>query len=107
MGAVLLQVDVAGLDRPVAYSSKKLNKHQKEALGLVLAIKHFEVYLSHSGWEVTVYTDHNLLLFQARSKTSNPRVFQWALVLQPFSLVMQHVAGKNNVLACLPVGEPN
>ena len=117
VGAVLLQVDTAGLDRPVAYYSKKLNKHQKaystiekEALGLVLAIKHFEVYVSHSGREVVVYTDHNPLTFLAKFKTSNPRVFRWALVLQPYSLVVQHVAGKNNVLADalsrMPVGEP-
>lgn len=117
VGAVLLQADAAGIDRPVAYFSKKLNKHQKvystiekEALGLVLAVKHFEVYVSHSGQEVVVYTDHNPLAFLAKFKTSSPRVFRWALVLQPYSLVVQHVAGKNNILADtlsrMPVGEP-
>lgn len=54
-GGVLLQENTAGLDRPVAYFSRKLNKQRvyptikKEALGLVLVVKHFEVYVSHSG----------------------------------------------------------
>lgn len=117
VGAVLIQADEAGLDRPVAYFSRKLNKHQraystieKEALGLVLAVKHLEVYVSHSGREVVVYTDHNPLSFLAKFKMSNSRVFRWALVLQPYSLVIQHVAGKDNILADalsrMPVGEP-
>ena len=106
VGAVLLQSDENGLDRPVAYFSRKLNVHQraystieKEALGLVLAVRHFEVYVSHAGREVEVYTDHNPLAFLARFQTSNQRVFRWALVLQPYSLVVRHVAGKDNILA--------
>ena len=116
VGAVLLQVDEQGLDRPVAYFSKKLNRHQKryatiekEALGLVLAVKHFEVYVSQGGREVEVLTDHNPLAFLARYQTANNRVFRWALVLQPYNLVVRHVAGKNNILADtlsrMPVGE--
>lgn len=51
VGVVLFQTDGAGLDRPVAYFSKKLSKHQKanltigkEILGLVLEVRHIEVY---------------------------------------------------------------
>ncbi|KAL2102623.1 hypothetical protein ACEWY4_001791 [Coilia grayii] len=105
IGAVLLQSDEQGLDRPVAYFSKKLNQHQraystieKEALALVLAVRHFEIYVS-SGGEVLVLTDHNPLTFIAKFKSSNARVFRWSLVLQPYNLVVQHVAGKDNVIA--------
>lgn len=56
IGAVLLQADSAGVDKPVAYFSKKLNKHQKgystvekETLALVLAVQHFELYLAGGG----------------------------------------------------------
>ena len=70
----------------------------KEALGLVIAVKHFEVYVSHSGWEVEVYTDHNPLVFLARFQTANPRVLRWALASQPYSLVVRHVARKDNIL---------
>lgn len=66
--------------------------------------------MSHSGQEVVVYADHNPLVFLAKLKTSNPRVFRWALVLQPYSLVVLDMAGKENALADalshIPVVEP-
>lgn len=106
VGAVLLQEDGSGVDRPVAYFSKKLNRHQrmyttveKEALALVLAIQHFEIYVSNGVREVKVYTDHNPLTFLEKFKTKNQRIFRWGLVLQPYNLAIEHVAGKNNVIA--------
>ncbi|XP_030839510.1 uncharacterized protein LOC763830 [Strongylocentrotus purpuratus] len=55
VGAVLLQMDDMGLLKPISYFSKKLNPHQrrystieKECLGLVLAVQHFDVYISNS-----------------------------------------------------------
>lgn len=71
-------------------------------LGLVLSVKHFEVYVSHAGCEVDVYTDHNPLVFLFSSscfQTANPKVFRWALALQPYNLVVRHVSGKDNILA--------
>ncbi|KAL2089275.1 hypothetical protein ACEWY4_013963 [Coilia grayii] len=106
VGAVLLQTDSAGVDKPVAYFSKKLNKHQKgystvekEALALVLAVQHFEVYLAGGGGDVSVFTDHNPLTFLAKFKGSNQRIFRWSLVLQPYSLVIYHLPGRDNVIA--------
>lgn len=105
VGAVLLQSDASGVDKPVAYFSKKLNVHQKaystiekEALALVLAVEHFEVYLSGGG-EVIVYTDHNPLTFLAKFRGSNQRVFRWGLALQPYSLVVKHLARRDNIIA--------
>lgn len=53
VGAVLLQLDASGIEKPVAYFSKKLDVHQKVystiekgALALILAVQDFEVYLS-------------------------------------------------------------
>lgn len=106
VGAVLLQADASGVEKPVAYYSKKLNKHQraystveKEALGLVLAVQHFEVYLAGGGGDVVVYTDHNPLTFLAKFSGSNQRVFRWSLCLQPYSLVIQHLPGRDNIIA--------
>ena len=52
-GAVLLQEGDDKIDHPVAYFSKKFNRHQKnystiekEPLAFVLAIHHFVVYVS-------------------------------------------------------------
>ena len=54
-GAVLLTEDAKGIDHPVCYFSRKFNRHQrlystieKEALALVLALQHFDVYVSSS-----------------------------------------------------------
>ncbi len=87
IGAVLLQVDSQGIEKPVAYYSKKLNRHQqrystieKEGLALVLAIQHFEFYVAGSQKELLVYTDHNPLVFIEKFKGNNQRLFRWSLV---------------------------
>ena len=73
-GAVLLQEDEVGIDHPVCYYSRKFNRCQrnystveKECLALILALQHFEVYVG-SGSPVTVYSDHNPLVFADRIK---------------------------------------
>ena len=95
-----------GVDKPVSYFSKKLNKHQKvystiekETLGLVLALQHFEVYLTSASDDITVFTDHNPLVFLDKFKTKSQRLFRWSLLLQPYSLKIVHLAGKDNVIA--------
>merc|ERR1712131_85227 len=109
---VLLQARMDGLERPVAYFSKRLNAHQKrystiekEALALVLAVQHFEIYNSGVVGDVVVYSDHNPLSFLAKFQQSNARVLRWSLSLQPYSLAIRHVAVKNDV-AGVEVREP-
>ena len=105
VGAVLLQMDDMGLLKPISYFSKKLNPHQrrystieKECLGLVLAVQHFDVYISNSS-EVTVFTDHNPLTFLERFRNKNQRLFRWSLFLQPYGLKVTHIKGKDNIIA--------
>lgn len=106
VGAVLLQDDDSGIEKPVSYFSRKLNKHQKaystvekETLGLVLALQHFEIYITNGTGEVIVYTDHNPLTFLGKYKTKNQRLFRWSLLLQPYAIRIVHLAGKENVIA--------
>ena len=80
-GAVLLQADASGVERPVCYFSKKFEKGQKnyctsekELLPLVLALQHFEVYVSAGECPLTVYTDHNPLTFLHYLKNKNQRL---------------------------------
>ena len=93
VGVVLLQPDMSGIDRHMAwYFSRKQNSHsdippysiEKEVLALVLAVQHFEVYVSSIGGDLIVHTDHNPLTFLVKFKMSNQRVFRWSLVLQPY-----------------------
>ena len=108
-GAVLLQEDDEGVEHPVCYFSKKFNKSQrnystieKECLALVLALQHFEVYVTSSSLPVVVYSDHNPLVFIRKMKDKNQRLLRWSLMLQEYVLEIRHIKGKDNVIAdCL------
>lgn len=93
-GAVLFQEDKQAIDHPICYFSKTFNKHQlhysaieKEALALLLALQHFEVYLwstSQPGRDLWTITH---------------RLMRWSLVLQDFNLQIYHKKGTENVIA--------
>ncbi|KAL5018041.1 hypothetical protein ScPMuIL_003763 [Solemya velum] len=107
-GAVLFQEDDDGIDHPVSYFSKKFDRHQsnysvieKEALGLIQALKHFEIYVKSCAHTCVVYTDHNPLTFIHRVKHSNQRVLRWSLFLQDYPITIQHIAGSANILQML------
>lgn len=105
-GAVLLQEDAEGIDHPVSYFSKKFNKHhlrystiEKEALALLLALQHFEVYVGFSPLPVVVFTNHNPLVFLSRMYNQNQRLMRWALIVQDYNLEIRHKKGSENVRA--------
>lgn len=82
-GAVLLQDDDDGVPHPTCYFSAKFKKHQvhystieKETLAMLLALQHFEVYVSSTSVPVLVYTDHNPLVFLARMFNHNQRLMR-------------------------------
>lgn len=105
-GAVLIQEDDAGIERPVCFFSRKFNSHQmnystieKEALALILALQHFEVYVGGNSSAVIVYSDHNPLTFLHSLKNPNQRLMRWCLFLQPFHLDVRHLKGSENIVA--------
>ncbi|XP_068229342.1 uncharacterized protein [Palaemon carinicauda] len=106
IGAVLLQKGPGDMQHPVAYMSKKLKNHQrnystieKEALALLTALEHFEVYLSGSPAPILVFTDHEPLKFVGRMRTKNKTLMKWWLSLQQFDLKIQHIRGQDNLRA--------
>ena len=106
VGAVLLQEDHRSLEHPIAYFSQKFNKSQrnyctseKEALALIMALHHFDFYLSAAQYPIRVYTDHNPLTFLNRLRDKNQRLMRWSIIFQGYDLNIQHIAGKDNVLA--------
>ena len=106
IGASLMQRDDNGIEHPLSYFSKKLTSYQKnyatvekEALALLLAVKHYDVYLSSSCHPVQVYTDHNPLTFVHRMKLDNQRLLRWSLTLQEYNLNISHVKGSENLVA--------
>ena len=104
-GSVLMQEDGNGVDHPVSYFSKRFNKHQKnystiekECLSLILALQHFEVYLTSSPSPIVVFSDHNPLIFIHNIKNKNQRLLRWSLLLQEYNLDIADIKGKDNVI---------
>ncbi|XP_076041903.1 uncharacterized protein LOC143025779 [Oratosquilla oratoria] len=104
-GAVLMQ-EHDGILFPVCYMSAKFKKYQrhystieKEAAALLMALEKFDVYVGNNPQKITVYSDHNPLVFVNNMKNKNMRLTRWWLALQPYNLEIKHVSGKNNVIA--------
>ena len=83
IGAVLLQTDEEGIQHPISYYSKKLSRAQrnystveKEALVLILALQHYEVYIRASEEMTKVYKNHNPLVFIQKMKDKNQRLLR-------------------------------
>jgi len=108
VGGVLLQDDANGIEHPVSYFSKKLLKNQrnystieKECLSIILAVQHFEVYLSCCS-PIVIYSDHSPLVFLNKMKMKNQRLLRWSLFLQSFDFQIKRIKGKDNLIAdCL------
>ena len=106
IGGVLLQDDMDGIEHPVAYFSKKLNKYQrkystieKETLALILSLQHFEVYVNASSGPLVIFSDHNPLKFLHKFNNKNMRLTRWSLLLQEYDLLICHIKSKDNIIA--------
>uniref|UniRef100_A0A3B5B1E3 SCAN box domain-containing protein n=1 Tax=Stegastes partitus TaxID=144197 RepID=A0A3B5B1E3_9TELE len=104
-GAVLLQEDVEGLVRPVCFFSRKFNsshRHysgiEREALALIWALQHFQVYVGGPA-PLLVYADPNPLTFLRSISCPSRRLIRWSLFLQAYDLDFRHIKGKDNVMA--------
>ena len=101
-----MQEDGNGVDHPVSYFSKKFNKHQKnystiekECLSLILALQHFEVYLTSSPSPIVDFSDHNPLIVIHKMKNKNQRLLRLGLLLQEYNLDIRHIKGKDNIIS--------
>ncbi|KAL7824648.1 hypothetical protein SRHO_G00344920 [Serrasalmus rhombeus] len=116
LGAVLLQTQSDGQNKPIAYASRSLtptecrySQIEHEALGCVWAVEHFRTYLW--GSKFTLQTDHKPLIYMFNSRKatlSPPRIQRLGLRLQPYDYKIEHIVGKSNVadsLSRLPLPE--
>ena len=104
VGAVLLQEDQQIVEHPIAYfftnkSQQNYCTSEKDTLALILALQHFEFYLSASQHPILVYTDHIPLTFLNRLRDKYQQLLRWSIILQEYELVIRHILGKDNVLA--------
>jgi len=98
LGAVISQNN-----KPIAFFSRKLNKAQrnyttteKELLSIVECLKQFKNILF--GYKINVFSDHKNLVYAATISESQ-RVMRWRLLLEEFGPNIQHIPGKDNIVA--------
>ena len=87
--------------QPVAYWSRHLNKVQqnystieKDALAIVMAVKHFRVYLY--GQKFVIATDHQALKWLAEMKDPQSRLARWIIELGEYDYEIEFKPGKTN-----------
>ena len=104
IGAVLIQ-ERDGLERPVAFYSRKLNgaerrysTNKRELLAIVESVKNFRVYLLSRPFRIR--TDHRSLAYLGkRELESGGAIARWITDLQEYSFKIEYRKGAENVPA--------
>ena len=101
VGGYLFQT-VDGIDQPVAFVSKFLNKSQlrwsviqKEAYGIFYSCMYLQSLVRDHLF--TIRTDHRNLLFI--TEASNPMIVRWYMALSEFSFTLEYIPGVDNNIA--------
>ena len=90
IGRVLSQKDPDNCVHPVAYFSNSLKSsqrnwstHSKEAFAIVMAVKHWGVYLA--GQEFVIRSDHDPLVQLRKMKDPRGKFSRWITQLEEYS----------------------
>ena len=105
VGAVLLQLDLNGVERAVSLFSKKLSSAQRnystferECLAVVCALEHFPVYLLARPFRLR--TDHRALQWLLlKEPKASARISGWLATLMEYPIQIEYVRGSENALA--------
>lgn len=104
IGAVLKQRGCDGKDHPVAYHSRKIQKHEAnytvtelECLAIIDAVDKWHCYLH--GNPFTVVTDHSALQWLKTMKNPTGRLFRWSLKLSTYDATFKYQPGSDNIEA--------
>ena len=102
IAACLLQKDSDGLEHPIGYASRKLNKHEAkyascemEALAIVFGLKEFRAYLEGAE-ESIVRTDNSALCSLMRRRDLQGRLAKYQLSIMEYNIRIVHRSGKSN-----------
>lgn len=90
---------LAFFSRKLSESQKKYSPYDRELLAIYDSIKYFRHMLDARCF--TIYTDHKPLCFAFNSRKDNctPRQFRHLDYISQFTTDIQHIPGKNNVVA--------
>ena len=104
VGAVLSQLDDSGRLRPIGFVSEKLSDreygwspYEKELYAVIVALRHWSMWLMHARHPVTVNTDHASLRFLLEQPKLTAKQTRWFAFLSNFpELDIRYVrAGQN------------
>lgn len=103
-GGILIQKGDDGMLHPVAYFSDSVNKSQrnwapttKEAFALILAVRHWYVYLA--GNHFVLNSDHNPLVYLRDQKDPRGKFGRWIMELEEFDYEINYIPGPKNFKA--------
>ena len=85
IGEILNQLGDDGMDYPIVYSTRKLNKAKRnysttkrEALGMVFALQKYRHYLLANPF--IFYTDHQALKYLVNKPIHHGRICRWLIL---------------------------
>lgn len=103
IGAHLVQVDSAGVEKTVAFFSQVLsaqrrrwNVSEKEMFAVIAAVDKLHTYIG--GRPFTVVTDHRNLTFW-RTTSASSKVERWRQLLSTYDITWELLPGEENVVA--------
>lgn len=90
---------LAFFTRKLSPSQQKYSPYDRELLAIYESIKYFQHWLAATTF--TIYTDHKPLCYAFQQRKSNcaPRTYRHLDYISQFSTDIQHIAGKDNVVA--------
>eukprot|EP00253_Pinus_taeda_P021031 PITA_21031 len=114
LGAVLTQADEGELDHPIAFTSRRLSKAEKnysttecKGLAMVYVLQKFRHYLL--GGHFKMYTNHSTLKYLVNKTVLGGRICRWLLLFQEYDFEVIVKLGQLNAtpnhLSCIETGE--
>lgn len=97
LGAILTQDDkpVAFASRALSHAESRYSQTEREALAVVWACEHFDLYVRGAP-QFSVITDHKPLLHVWKKPKPPLRLERWGLRLQPYKLQIMYRPGRDN-----------
>ena len=106
VGGVLCLRHPDGIDQPIGYYSKSLNKTQQhwstieqELYSIVYAVSQQCYAPILKSRKFLIETDHRNLVFLDKLSEANDKIMRWRILLMQFNFDIKHVSGESNVVA--------
>jgi hypothetical protein len=104
LGVELYQLDDAGEHGVIGFARRMLRGPEllytvteKELLAIIFGLQKFRTILL--GHRIVIRTDHYALKFLNQCRLLNDRLTRWSLLLNEFDYDVEHIRGKDNVVA--------